>query len=132
MYRYRLLPLPIGAAAMPFMKTVHFFLDSFTYICRARSSPSLRANISQDIAAFKEGLPASDAVKLMAEDGNNEALIVSILSLSSSCQIFPPARFAMRVLHAATHSLLLDYYYYEVLLLLLLLLPPRNLPGINY
>ena len=30
----------------------------------------------QDVALFQEGLPASDAIKLMAEDGDNSALLV--------------------------------------------------------
>lgn len=31
----------------------------------------------QDVSLFQEGLPASDAIKLMAEDGDNSDLIVS-------------------------------------------------------
>ena len=31
---------------------------------------------SQDVALFKEGFPANDAIKLMAEDGDNSALLV--------------------------------------------------------
>lgn len=30
----------------------------------------------QDVALFKEGLPANDAIKVMAEDGDNSALLV--------------------------------------------------------
>ena len=30
----------------------------------------------QDVALFQEGLPAIDAIKLMAEDGDNSALLV--------------------------------------------------------
>lgn len=32
---------------------------------------------TQDVALFKEGFAASDAIKLMAEDGDNSALLVS-------------------------------------------------------
>ncbi|CAN0528784.1 unnamed protein product, partial [Ectocarpus sp. 12 AP-2014] len=34
----------------------------------------------QDVAVFKEGFPASDAVKLMAEDGDNSALVELVAS----------------------------------------------------
>lgn len=30
----------------------------------------------QDVSIFREGFPASDAVKIMAEDGDNSALVV--------------------------------------------------------
>lgn len=43
-------------------------------------SPLLRGSqslCSQDVALFKEGRPASDAIKLMAEGGNNSGLLVS-------------------------------------------------------
>lgn len=32
----------------------------------------------QDVALFKEGLAANDAIKLMAENGDNSALLVSL------------------------------------------------------
>lgn len=32
----------------------------------------------QDVALFKEGFAASDAIKLMAENGDNSALLVSV------------------------------------------------------
>jgi len=38
----------------------------------------------QDVALFKEGLPASDAIKLMAEDGDNSALLVRFIFLCAS------------------------------------------------
>lgn len=40
----------------------------------------------QDVALFKEGFPASDAIQLMAEDGDNSALLVS------SCLVTVSAR----------------------------------------
>lgn len=33
----------------------------------------------QDVALFKEGFVASDEIKLMAEDGDNSGLLVSLL-----------------------------------------------------
>lgn len=42
----------------------------------------------QDVALFKEGFPANDAIKLMAEDGDNSALLVRSLV----CFLFPLGR----------------------------------------
>ena len=33
----------------------------------------------QDVALFKEGFPANDAIRLMAEDGDNSGLLVRLL-----------------------------------------------------
>ncbi|CAN0081199.1 unnamed protein product [Ascophyllum nodosum] len=38
-------------------------------------SPVLVVAHTSDVALFQEGLPASDAIKLMAEDGDNSALL---------------------------------------------------------
>ncbi|CAM9660357.1 unnamed protein product [Ectocarpus sp. 12 AP-2014] len=38
-------------------------------------SPMLVVAHTDDVALFKEGLPANDAIKLMAEDGDNSALL---------------------------------------------------------
>ena len=42
------------------------------------NTPRSLVNLQQDVALFKEGLPANDAIKLMAEDGDNSALLVSL------------------------------------------------------
>lgn len=38
----------------------------------------------QDVALFKEGFPANDAIKLMAENGDNSALLVRFLPFDNS------------------------------------------------
>ncbi|CAM9326079.1 unnamed protein product [Ectocarpus sp. 8 AP-2014] len=48
-------------------------------------SPPLIVAHTKDVALFKEGFPASDAIKLMAEDGDNSAL----LELSESSDVAP-------------------------------------------
>ncbi|CAM9317205.1 unnamed protein product [Ascophyllum nodosum] len=48
-------------------------------------SPVLVVAHTSDVALFQEGLPASDAIKLMAEDGDNSAL----LELAGSDDVAP-------------------------------------------
>ncbi|CBJ48908.1 conserved unknown protein [Ectocarpus siliculosus] len=43
-------------------------------------SPMFVVAHTNDVAVFKEGFPASDAVKLMAEDGDNSALVELVAS----------------------------------------------------
>ena len=56
-------------------------LDIFNITQRQHTTlntPRSLVNLQQDVALFKEGLPANDAIKLMAEDGDNSALLVSL------------------------------------------------------
>ncbi|CAM9317128.1 unnamed protein product [Ascophyllum nodosum] len=48
-------------------------------------SPVLVVAHTSDVALFQEGLPANDAIKLMAEDGDNSALLV----LAGSDEVAP-------------------------------------------
>ncbi|CAN0081132.1 unnamed protein product [Ascophyllum nodosum] len=58
-------------------------------------SPVLVVAHTSDVALFQEGLPASDAIKLMAEDGDNSALLELVESNDVApyiCGVSPLAR----------------------------------------
>eukprot|EP00752_Nemacystus_decipiens_P012941 g11454.t1 len=64
-----------SALSAPFADAAEFKVRVRNLTYQQPFSPPLIVAHTNDVALFKEGFPASDAIKLMAEDGDNTALL---------------------------------------------------------